>query len=104
MGLTRCVATGAVIIVLAVGLAAFPQSERLSLGKARQYLLELINLDRASAKLKPVALDPVATAAGQAHAEDMARYHYLSHFNQQGKPPDERYTESGGTDHVSENV
>lgn len=76
----------------------------MGLAEARDYLLSLINADRSAAGLKPVALDPIATAAGQKHAEEMAVQKYLSHWNREGKLPDQRYTEAGGTDAVSENV
>lgn len=81
-----------------------PDAERLSLSEARLYMVELINQDRASKGLKPVRLDETASAAGQRHAEEMAVHNYLSHWNRQGMPPDQRYTEQGGTDCVQENV
>ena len=54
--------------------------------------------------LGSLALDPVGTAAGQKHAEEMAAHRYLSHWDLDGKLPDQRYTEAGGKDHVQENV
>jgi hypothetical protein len=88
-----------------VGISAAVQSgERLTLEQARQYMVELINRDRASKDLNPVKLDPVATAAGQKHAEEMAAENYLSHWNLDGKMSVQRYTEAGGTDSVHENV
>lgn len=86
------------------GDARFLDEERLSLVDARHYLLGLINFDRASKGLKPVKLDPAAAEAGQKHAEEMAAQGYLSHWNLEGKPPDQRYTEAAGVHHVSENV
>jgi len=80
------------------------EEERLSLDEARRYMLTLINQDRATKRLKPVRLDDIATAAGQKHAEEMAAHRYLSHWNREGKLPDQRYTEQGGRDRVQENV
>jgi uncharacterized protein YkwD len=72
---------------------------------ARRYMVELINRDRASAGLRPVALDDgPATRAGQAHAEDMARHGYLGHWGTDGSVPEQRFTDAGGADMVLENA
>jgi uncharacterized protein YkwD len=95
------------VIVLALGLARPTFADdppRLSLDEARQYMLELINRDRAVEKLPPVALDEIANSAAQKHAEEMAQNVYLSHYNLAGKKPDQRYTEAGGSDSVGENT
>jgi hypothetical protein len=95
-------------LLVAVGVreatAAAQASDRLTLDQARLYMLELINRDRASKGLNPVKLDATATLAGQKHAEEMASERYLSHSSLEGKMPDQRYTEAGGTDSVHENV
>ncbi|HEX8234331.1 MAG TPA: CAP domain-containing protein [Abditibacteriaceae bacterium] len=78
-------------------------ASELSLEAARLYMLQLINRDRASQGLGPVALDPIATAAGQKHAEEMAMQRYQAHWNMEGKKPDQRYTEAGGVDFSGEN-
>jgi uncharacterized protein YkwD len=78
-------------------------ANELSLEAARLYMLQLINRDRASQGLGPVALDPVATAAGQKHAEEMAMQRYQAHWNMEGKKPDQRYTEAGGLHYSGEN-
>ena len=75
----------------------------LSLEAARLYMLQLINRDRASQGLGPVAMDPIATAAGQKHAEEMAMQRYQAHWNMEGKKPDQRYTEAGGLHYSGEN-
>jgi hypothetical protein len=68
-------------------------------------MVRLINRDRASAGLSPVALDEgPATRAGQAHAQDMATHGYLGHWGTDGSVPEERFTEAGGTDMVLENA
>jgi uncharacterized protein YkwD len=79
-------------------------AEILNLDQARQYMLELINRDRAATGLRRVEMDETATGMGQSHAEEMAVYAYLSHANREGKLPDQRYTEAGGRDRVVENV
>jgi uncharacterized protein YkwD len=79
--------------------------ERLTLDQARQYLLVLVNRDRANAHLPPVILDEgPAQRAGQLHAEDMARSGYVGHWGTDGSVPEQRYTEAGGTDVVMENA
>ncbi len=75
---------------------------RLTLAQARQYMVELINRDRASAGLAPVTLDEGApTRSGQGHAEDMAAHGYLGHFGTDGSVPEQlhRLTEAGGNRH-----
>jgi uncharacterized protein YkwD len=78
---------------------------RLSLDEARQYLVDLINRDRASGGLRPVTLDPgPATAAAQRHADDMAAHGYLGHWGTDGSVPESRYTAAGGTGMDLENA
>ena len=99
-----------ILICFAVRLAAAQQpaagahTDLLTLEQARAYMLELINRDRASKNLRPLEMDTVASRAGQKHAEEMASYAFLSHHNREGKLPDQRYTEAGGTGIVQENV
>jgi hypothetical protein len=67
-------------------------------------MLDLINDDRATEGLSPVAWDNFATRIAQAHAEDMAANGYMSHWNLSGEGPDIRYGLAGGTEVVQENV
>jgi hypothetical protein len=68
-------------------------------------MLALINRDRKTAGLAPVALDEgPASAAGQLHAEDMVRLGYLGHWGSDGSVPEQRHTEAGGADMVLENA
>ncbi|HWL87697.1 MAG TPA: CAP domain-containing protein, partial [Polyangiaceae bacterium] len=77
----------------------------LSVAEARKYMLSLINRDRATQKLPPVELDDsAAQTAGQRHADDMAKNGYLGHWGTDGSVPEQRYTEAGGADFVSENA
>lgn len=80
------------------------EDKTLPLDHARQYMLELINRDRASHGLAPLTLDPVATRAAQAHSDEMAQWSYISHWDRQGRKPDQRYSEVGGSGAVFENV
>ncbi|HEX4446758.1 MAG TPA: CAP domain-containing protein [Polyangiaceae bacterium] len=73
--------------------------------RARAYMVELINRDRASEGLAPVVLDEGApTRSGQGHAEDMATHAFLGHWGTDGSVPEQRFTEAGGTDMVLENA
>lgn len=105
---TPCLSAVLTLLPFALGatsIAVMKQAdEPLSLEQARAYMIELINRDRASLRLTPLKMDPTATLAGQKHAEEMATQTYLSHWNRQGKLPDQRYNEQGGTDYVRENI
>lgn len=80
-------------------------NKRLTVKEARHYMLALINRDRATQGVGPLTLDEGApTAAGQAHAEDMAKLGYLGHWGSDGSVPEQRHTEAGGADMVLENA
>lgn len=70
----------------------------------RALMLDLINADRATEGLAPVAWDELATQVAQDHAEAMAAQDYMSHWNLDGQGPDVRYSYAGGTEVVQENV
>ena len=76
----------------------------LSLQEAQKYMLELINRDRESQGVPAVTLDTAATAAAQGHSDEMAQWNYISHWDKQGRKPDQRYSEAGGHGAVFENV
>ena len=85
--------------------SAAPSGKGMTVAEARRYMVELINRDRASAGLAPVAIDEgPASRAGQAHAEDMASHGYLGHWGTDGSVPEQRLTDAGGTDMVLENA
>lgn len=67
-----------------------------------QYALELINHDRTSHGVGPVALD--SNPSAQSHADDMLDSEYFSHWNTDGVKPYVTYTESGGRGSVEENI
>lgn len=72
--------------------------------EARKFMLDLINKDRAAYGLTPVRIDPVAQAAGEKHAQEMAENVYMAHWDLLGRKPWERYNEVGGRASVAENV
>lgn len=70
----------------------------------RANLLEMVNEERAVAKLKPVAMDPLATRVATQHATEMAMHEFASHWGRDGLKPYHRYSFAGGTDATEENV
>ncbi len=80
------------------------KSKLLTLEEARNFMVTLINQDRAKYKLKPLSLDLTASLAGQKHTDEMAVSKYMAHWDLNGKKPSQRYTECGGTHAVSENL
>lgn len=64
-------------------------------------MLELINQDRQSAGLAPVALN--YNAAAQKHAQDMLDNRYLAHWGTDGLKPYMRFTTEGGLNYEQEN-
>jgi uncharacterized protein YkwD len=85
-----------------------PSTERptgpLGLEDARNYVLALINRDRADAGLEPLERDEAAERAGQRHVEDMVRHGFTAHWGTDGSVPEQRYTEAGGVHFVQENA
>ncbi len=108
--LTILVAAVACLLILtgpgkaAVGGDQVDSEQYLNQDQARQYMLGLINRDRATAGARPVVLDDVGNTAGQLHSDEMAENGYLAHWTMDGRKPDQRYTECGGKDVVMENV
>ncbi|RTL40897.1 MAG: CAP domain-containing protein [Candidatus Melainabacteria bacterium] len=81
-----------------------PNDHPMSLVEAREYMLSLVNRDRMANHLPKLLMDTTASAAGQIHSDEMAQKGYISHWDTSGKKPIQRYTEAGGSDHVSENL
>jgi len=67
-------------------------------------MLTLVNQDRRANGLSELAWDGTAASAGLRHAQEMARFGYMSHWNLDGYGPDYRYALVGGLDTVRENV
>jgi uncharacterized protein YkwD len=76
----------------------------LSQDKAAEYMLALVNHDRAEAGLDPVEWDETAAHAGDEHAADMAKHGYTGHWGTDGSVPEQRYTNAGGKQFVQENA
>ena len=76
-----------------------PESE---LAELKSFALDLINGDRASHGLQPVALG--TNPAAQLHAEDMLAYDYQGHWWSDGRKPYMVYSETAGTTYVAENA
>jgi uncharacterized protein YkwD len=70
----------------------------------RANLLEMVNEERAVAKLPALAIDELATRVATAHATEMAQHEFASHWNRDGLKPYHRYSLAGGTDATQENV
>src|SRR5437764_3804553 len=70
----------------------------------RDELLRIINRDRAQFGLRPVKLDPAASALADDYCLAQIRNGTTGHFTLDGVPPYMRYSLAGGNDGVSENV
>jgi len=70
----------------------------------RANLLQLVNEERAVAKVPAVALDDLATRVATAHALDMASGEFVSHWGRDGLKPYQRYSFAGGVHATQENV
>src|SRR4030095_9128582 len=75
-----------------------------NLPAARELLLNLINADRLKAGLSQLQLDHLANKVATAHAQDMARGQFLSHWGSDGRKHYHRFAFAGGTDAVQENA
>lgn len=72
--------------------------------EVRANLLEMINEERALEKVRPVAVDELATEVATKHAIEMAREEFASHWGRDGLKPYQRYSFAGGTHATQENV
>ena len=57
-------------------------------------MLELVNRERASAGLKPVAPDPELTGVARSHSADMFARGYFAHVTPEGRDPFDRIREA----------
>lgn len=98
---------GASFSLLTLG-HGFPLSQSSELEKTfaeiRANLLEMVNEERAVAKLSPVAVDELAQRVATKHALDMANGEFASHWGRDGLKPYHRYSFAGGTHATQENV
>ena len=70
----------------------------------RANLLEMVNEERAVAKVQQVAMDPLATRVATQHATEMAMHEFVSHWGRDGLKAYHRYSFAGGTEATEENV
>jgi hypothetical protein len=96
-----------VLISLAILLLASPLAHSdidLTRTTLRQYILKLINTDRALYNLPPVELDVKTSALGDQYCEQQIANGTNGHFTTDGLTPYMRYSFAGGNDGVSENA
>ncbi len=60
-----------------------------------QQVLNIVNSERGRAGLSPLRLHSQLTAAAQAHSNDMARHHFMSHTGSDGSSPFDRMKRHG---------
>ena len=70
----------------------------------RVNLLQLVNEERAVEKVPELKLDDLATRVATAHAEEMAKGEFVSHWGLTGLKPYQRYALAGGYHATEENV
>jgi len=71
---------------------------------AKVALVKLINEKRVENSLEPLKIDPAASAAADAHCQEMVANGFTSHWSLNADKPYQRYHTGGVKDHVSENV
>ena len=76
----------------------------LTLKEAQEYVLALVNQDRAEHDLEPVRWDDTLAKAGERHARDMASHGFTAHWGTDGSVPEQRYSEAGGQHMPQENA
>ena len=59
--------------------------------------LDLVNRDRTTQGLTPLALDPALCTAAEHHAEDMLARNYFDHRSPEGEDVMDRYAAAGGS-------
>ena len=86
-------------------LAHFQSAElKAMFDQLRVNLLQLVNEERAVAKVQALEFDDLATRVASAHAEDMATGEFASHWGRTGLKPYQRYSLAGGYHATQENV
>ncbi|MEU6611047.1 CAP domain-containing protein [Streptomyces shenzhenensis] len=65
------------------------------LARSRADVVELTNRERGRARLAPLAVDPLLTAAAQAHSADMVARDFYSHTSPEGSQPWDRAAAAG---------
>ena len=81
-----------------------PDELATTLNEIRANVLEMINEERAVAKMPSVKVDELAQQVATKHALEMAADGYASHWGRDGRKPYHRYSFAGGVDATQENV
>lgn len=90
---------------LAPALFSHPQAQDFErFAELRANILDMVNEERAVAKVPPVAMDELATRVATIHATEMALHEFASHWGRNGFKPYHRYSFAGGTEATQENV
>ena len=75
-----------------------------SLTDLRRLALSLVNRDRRQQGLPELVHNPLLDQVAQAHAEDMIRQNYFSHYSKDGKTPMQRVQSTGSSMRAGENI
>lgn len=88
------------------GPAPAPVEPSAPLVDLQQQMVAAINIERANNSLSPYQLDPQLTQVAVAHAQDMVKRDFFSHFTPEGKSVRDRIVDGGITDalNVGENI
>jgi len=70
----------------------------------QNYMLSLVNKDRDSSNVAALLWNNAAAQAGIAHANEMAKFGFVNHWNLDGFGPDSRFFQVKGSGCVQENV
>jgi uncharacterized protein YkwD len=81
-----------------------PDDLEKKIDELRANILAMINEEREVEKVKPVALDDLATEVATKHAWDLIKGGFTSHWGRDGLKPYHRYSLAGGTEATAENV
>ncbi len=69
-----------------------------------QFAIDLINYERQKYGLDIMSKDALASKLATEHIHDLMERRVVSHQNQKGDNPDQRYTQAGGLDAISESL
>ncbi len=75
---------------------------QISVDELKIFVLQMINDRRQMQGLPTLSVDETAAKMAQTQAEDMAKRNSISHYNDKGENPDQRYTNAGGSDAITE--
>lgn len=78
------------------------ETQELSPEQFSDYVIQLINNERSYKGLLTLSIDPISNLVAREYANDLVTNSYFSYCDLQGKCPDERYTDAGGSGAVVE--